>query len=108
MKKKQKPQRTTAIHRLATSLKALADEASKRHTLLRSKADIAKLIEDNGASIDSVADKLNWKPTKLLHYLEPLTDIPLRDLSDIATALNKRIGVKAEPTTSTWTCWKET
>ena len=93
---KRKSVKDTEIKRIADRLRRLADQAGKRHMLLRTKAMLAKIAWENGASIDSLADKMKWRREKLIRILEPDVDIPIRDLSDVATAMNRQIHFAAE------------
>lgn len=82
-----------AIKAIAERLKGLADEAVSRACLLRTKADFAQLIYDNGASLLSVSEKLGWPESKLANFLESDKDIDIRTLTDVAFALGKRLSV---------------
>ena len=91
--KKKKPTAEPAIKAIADRLKGLADEATSRACLLRTKADFAQLIYCNGASLISVAEKIGWPESKMVNFLDPGKDIDIRALTDVAFALGKRLSV---------------
>jgi hypothetical protein len=93
--------RPTEIEALAIRLETLAHQASTKAEIIGTKAMLARLASDNGASLNSLSEKLRWPPLKLREVLDPETDIDLRVLSDVATALNRRLTIAAKP--ATWT-----
>jgi hypothetical protein len=86
---KKPPKPKPRAQQLAESLHGAMREAAQRVALLSAKATVAKTIWDNGASLESVAEKLGWPLTKLERLLEPEVDIPLRTLADVLAVLGR-------------------
>lgn len=84
------------IQQTFEALRRLANEASTKYALLSAKAKLAKAMWDNGASLESVCEKLSWPVAKLESILDPNTDIVIRELADVGTALGREIKVKLE------------
>jgi DNA-binding phage protein len=82
------------IAHIAAALRQQAHEAHCAYFLLDTKARLAKAIDDNGASIDSLAEKLGWDGERLYRVFGPGTDIDIRALSDIYTALGREVHFK--------------
>lgn len=88
---RKQPKNLREIARLAVELRRQADEAQSTYVLLDAKAQLAKAIDDNGASIDSLSEKLGWNDERLYRVFGPGTDIDIRALSDIYTALGREV-----------------
>jgi len=91
---RKQPKDIREIARIAVELRRQADEAQVAYVLLDTKARLAKAIDDNGASIHSLAEKLGWNGERLHRMFGPETDIDIRVLSDIYTALGREVHFK--------------
>lgn len=58
---------------------------------LQAKAELAKRADVNGASMNSIAEKLGWTTKKVEAFFDLKTDIEIRDLSDMAFALGTQV-----------------
>jgi hypothetical protein len=91
---RKQPKKTREITNIAAELRQQADEAQCVYFLLDTKAQLAKAIDDNGASLDSLAEKLGWDGERLHRVFGPGTDIDIRALADIYTALGRELHFK--------------
>lgn len=79
---------------LAESLKAEATKRYGDYLNVKVRADMASIAYDNGASVESIAAKLGVPAEKVTAFFTRMDEVPIRELQDIATALNRQVAPK--------------
>lgn len=90
-KKKAGTRKKLPIELLADKLNRAWRESARQTAVARMKALIAETIWNNGASVESVAEKLGWNPGRILDLLESAVDVDLRTLADIFAVMGREI-----------------
>lgn len=89
--------RKTAIKQLAMAYRQRARLAATQAVVMGMQATLAEMIEENGASIESVSQKLGWDDDRLLRLLTDDDDLDMRVVSDVMTACGKQLDLKVSP-----------
>lgn len=108
-KSKNKKPNPTEVESLARDAGSLVALLSRRLTIAETKAMFLDRIVLNGANLESLAEKLRWDMKKLRHVLDLNTDVDMRTIADLGTALGIQVSFtaaeKGKPTTHSfsWT-----
>jgi DNA-binding phage protein len=89
---------TTRLTAAVTQLRDLLRANRTLGLILHIKICLLEVATKNGASLDSIAEKLGVHREKVESVLLGMGDVSLRDLSDVAWALNRTLHFGSAPT----------
>lgn len=88
----------TGVQLMLEDLRHLYCHVSRREAVLQTQVLILECMDTNGASIASLAEKLNWSEQRLLDLLSPdCVDIDLRTVANVFTAMGHEFKVDFVP-----------